>query len=135
MYYRVPQLKLYNSRRLFFHLINKFLMFKIYFHILQTCPFYDISSFFDLSYVLFHKLVFFKFFFSLIFFSIFFPHLVIHKLMSKIYFHILQTCPFYDISSFFDLSYALFHKSVFLKKKFFFQKIFKFFLKIFCLKC
>ena len=32
--YRVPQLKLYNSRCLFFHLINKFLMFKIPFHIL-----------------------------------------------------------------------------------------------------
>ena len=46
--YRVPQLKLYNSRRLFFHLPNIFLMFKIRFHILQIWTFYDLSSFFDL---------------------------------------------------------------------------------------
>ena len=55
--YRVPQLKLDYSRRLFFHLLNNFLMFKIRFHILQIWTFYDISSFFDL---LLHKLVFFK---------------------------------------------------------------------------
>ena len=55
--YRVPQLKLYNSRRLFFHLLNNFLLFKIHFHILQIWTFYDISSFFDL---LLQKLVFFK---------------------------------------------------------------------------
>ena len=54
-YYRVPQLKLDYSRRLFFHLLNIFLMFKIRFHILQIWTFYDISSFFDL---LIHKLVF-----------------------------------------------------------------------------
>ena len=65
--YRVPHLKPYNSRCLFFHLLNNFLMFKIRFHILQIWTFYDISSFFDL---LLHKIVFFskkKFFF--LFFS------------------------------------------------------------------
>ena len=73
--YRVPQLKLYFFRTLLFHLSNNFLMFKTRFHILQTWKFYDISSFFALSKVLFHKLVFFKkrnfflIFFSKIFFA------------------------------------------------------------------
>ena len=64
--YRVPHFKPYNSRSLFFHLLNNFLMFKIRFHILQIWTFYDISSFFDL---LLHKLVFFKkkFFFPIFF--------------------------------------------------------------------
>ena len=67
--YRVPQLKLYNSRSLFFHLIDNFLMSRIHFHILQTWKFYDISSFFDLRKVVFHKSDFFqKKFFSKIFF-------------------------------------------------------------------
>ena len=51
--YRVPQLKLYNSRSLFFHLINYFLMFNTFnirFNILQTWKFYDITSFFRLRY-------------------------------------------------------------------------------------
>ena len=68
-YYRVPQLKLYNSRSLFFHLIDNFLMSRIHFHILQTWKFYDISSFFDLRKVIFHKSDFFqKKIFSKIFF-------------------------------------------------------------------
>ena len=68
-WYRVPHLKLYNSRSLFFHLINNFLKFQIRFHILQTWKFYDISSFFDLRKVVFHKSDFFqKNFFSKIFF-------------------------------------------------------------------
>ena len=41
--YRVPQLKLYNSRHLFFHLPNIFQMFKIRFHILQIWTFYGLS--------------------------------------------------------------------------------------------
>ena len=59
-FYRVPHLKPYNSRRLFFHLTNKFSMFQIHFYILQIWPFYNISSFFDLCKTLFHKSVFFK---------------------------------------------------------------------------
>ena len=68
-YYRVPHLKPYNSRRLFFHLTNKFLMVKIRFYILQIWPFYNISSFFDLCKTLFHKSVFFQknFFFNIFF--------------------------------------------------------------------
>ena len=134
--YRVPQLKLYNSRRLFFHLINKFLMFKIYFHIRQTCPFYDIPSFFDLSNVLFHKSVFFKkiFFFDF-FFQNFFFHLMIHKLMSKIRFYMDKTMKFYDISWFFDLRYRKYSQISFFQKKFFFDFFSKkFFLKIFSLQ-
>ena len=46
-----------------------FLMFKIRFHLVQTWPFYDISSFFDLCMVLFHKLVFSKKNFFFIFFQ------------------------------------------------------------------
>ena len=53
--YRVPQLKPYNSRSLFFHLLNNFLMFKIHFYILQTWPFYDVSSFFDSQISFFQK--------------------------------------------------------------------------------
>ena len=72
--YRVPHLKPYNSRRLFFYLTNKFLMVKISFSILQIWPFYNISSFFDLCKTLFHKSVFFKknFFFNIFFKNIFF---------------------------------------------------------------
>ena len=65
-FYRVPQLKLYNSGRLFFHLLNNFLMFKIRFHILQIWTFYDISSFFDL---LLQKLIFFQKNIFILFFS------------------------------------------------------------------
>ena len=72
--YRVPHLKPYNSRRLFFHLTNNFLMFKMRFYILQIWPFYNISSFFDLCKTLFHKSVFFKknFFFDIFFSNTFF---------------------------------------------------------------
>ena len=67
--YRVSHLKLDNSRRLFFHLIDNFLMLRIHLYILQTWKFYDISSFFDLRKVVFHKSDFFqKKFFSKIFF-------------------------------------------------------------------
>ena len=77
--YRVTGLKLYLFRTQIFHLRNNFMMFKIRFYILQIMTFYDISSFFDLSKVLFHKLIFFKkknffliFFFKKFFFLIFF---------------------------------------------------------------
>ena len=58
--YRVSHFIFLYFEQQLFHLRNNFLMFKIRFHILQTLKFYDISSFFDLSLALFHKLVFFK---------------------------------------------------------------------------
>ena len=134
--YRVFILEMDYSGSLFFHLINNFLMFKIHFHILNIWTFYDLSSFFDLSQALFHKLVFFKkIFFSYFFSKILFLHLLNHILMSKIRFHIHKTMKFDDISSFFALSQVLIHKSGLFSKKnfhFFFQK--KFFLKIFSLQ-
>ena len=58
--YRVSHFIFLYFEQQLFHLRKNFLMFKIRFHILQTLKFYDISSFFDLSLALFHKLVFFK---------------------------------------------------------------------------
>ena len=117
--YRVPQLKLYNSRSLFCHLINIFMMFKICFHILKIWTFYDLSSFFDLCQTLFHKSVFFKNFFNIFFFKNIFLHLMNHKLMSKIRFHMHKTMKFYDLLPFFDLSQVFIQKSIFFKKNFF----------------
>ena len=45
--------------------------------------------------------------------------------MFKIRFHILQTWTFYDLSSFFDLSKAFFHKLIFFQKNFFSNFFFK----------
>ena len=44
--------------------------------------------------------------------------------MSEICFQILNIMTFYYLLSFFDLSYALFHKSAFFKKIFFFKNFF-----------
>ena len=59
-------------------------------------------------------------------------HLRNNFMMFEIRFYILQIMTFYDISSFFDLSKAFFHKLIFSKKNFFFWFFFqKFFFKIF----
>ena len=73
--YRVSELELDKVIRLWERERLIFLIFRIYFLILQTCPFYDISSFFVLRKALFHKLVFFskKNFFQICFPKIFFP--------------------------------------------------------------
>ena len=105
---RLTGLKLYLFRTQIFHLRNNFMMFEIRFYILQIMTFYDISSFFDITKLFFHKLYFFqkKFFCWFFFQKNFVFHLMNHKLTFKIRFYILKTMNFYDITSFFDLSYS-----------------------------
>ena len=120
IYYRVPQLKLDYSRRLFFHLLNNFLMFKIRFHILQIWTFYDISSFFDL---LLQKLISFqKNFFYPIFFQkklkIFFDNFLFEMLVNYFWNTALVKISWYV----FQKWWIFIANWKFSKKKFFFGK-------------
>ena len=72
-----------------------------------------------------------KFFFQYFFQKHFFLHLMNHKLMSKIRFHMHKTMKFYDLLPFFSVIQVFIQKSIFFKKNFFWKKIRKFFFENF----